>query len=125
MIKWLVDDWSEEYQKIDHQLNDITIETDDILKNIERGRVKRAVWSINTKPFKGCHYAPYPEELIKTPILACCPTNGIVLDPFIGSGTTGKVAKELGRNFIGFELSKEYCNIAESRINNVSLCYQS
>ncbi len=125
-IKWLVDDWSKEFQKIDQQLNDITIETDDILKNVEKGRIKRAIWSINTKPFKGCHYAPYPEELIKIPILACCPVKGIVLDPFIGSGTTAKVSVENNRNYIGFELSKEYCEIAEKRINehiyNVSVC---
>ena len=116
-IKWLVDDWSEEVTRIDKQLNDITIETDDILKNADKGRIKRAVWSINTKPFKGCHYAPYPEELIETPIKACCPTNGVVLDPFIGSGTTAVVAVKNNCNFIGFELSKEYCEIAEKRLS--------
>ena len=115
-IKWLVDDWSEEFKKIDYQLNDITIETDDILKNVSNGRIKRAVWTISTKPFKGCHYAPYPESLIETPIKACCPVNGIVLDPFIGSGTTAVVAKKLNRNYIGFDLSKEYCEIAAKRI---------
>jgi site-specific DNA-methyltransferase (adenine-specific) len=115
-IKWLVDDWSDTFKKIDEQLNDITIETDDILKNADKGRIKRAIWSINTKPFKGCHYAPYPEELIETPILACCPEQGIVVDPFIGSGTTAVVATKNNRNYIGFELSKEYCEIAEQRI---------
>ena len=116
-IKWLIDDWGEQFKKIDEQLNDITVETDDILKNVDKGRIKRAVWSINTKPFKGCHYAPYPEELIKTPILACCPVGGVVLDPFIGSGTTAVVAIQNGRNFIGFDLSKEYCGIANERIS--------
>lgn len=115
-IKWIVDDWSEEFKRIDKQLNDITVETDDILKNADKGRIKRAVWSINTKPFKGCHYAPYPEELITTPIKACCPKGGIVLDPFMGSGTTGAVAVKNGCNFIGFELSKEYCAISTARI---------
>lgn len=115
-IKWLVDDWSEEFNKIDKQLNDITIETDDILKNVDKGRIKRAVWSISTKPFKGCHYAPYPESLIETPIKACCPANGVVLDPFMGSGTTAVVSVKNNCNFIGFELSKEYCEIANKRI---------
>jgi DNA modification methylase len=59
-IKWLVDDWSDAFKIIDEKMTDITIETDDILKNADRGRIKRAIWSINTKPFKGCHYAPYP-----------------------------------------------------------------
>ena len=116
-IKWMVDDWSEEFSKIDAQLNEITIETDDILKNVDKGRVKRAVWSINTKPFKGCHYAPYPEELVKTPILACCPQNGVVLDPFMGSGTTGLVAVKNKRNYIGFECNPQYCDIANKRIS--------
>ena len=116
-IKWLVDDWSENFQKIDKQLNDITIETDDILKNADKGRIKRAIWSINTRPFKGCHYAPYPENLIEIPIKACCPKNGVVLDPFIGSGTSAVVAAKNNCNFIGFELSREYCKIAEDRIN--------
>lgn len=115
-IKWLVDDWSEEFKKIDEQLNDITIETDDILKNVDKGRIKRAVWSISTKPFKGYHYAPYPEALVETPILACCPDNGVVLDPFMGSGTTGAVCKRLGRKFIGMELNMDFIETARNRI---------
>lgn len=118
-VKWIFDDWSDEFMRIDKMLTDVTMETDDILKNADKGRIKRAVWSINTKPFKGCHYAPYPEELIKTPILACCPEGGIVLDPFMGSGTTGKVALENNRNYIGFELSGIYCETANKRISEV------
>lgn len=117
-IKWLVDDFSDRFRIIDEQMNDITIETDDILKNSDKGRIKRAVWSINTKPFKGCHYAPYPIELVETPIKSCCPCGGIVLDPFVGSGTTAVACKKLNRNYIGFEISKEYCEIAEKRIIN-------
>jgi DNA modification methylase len=115
-IKWLVDDWSEAFTRIDKQMNDITVETDDILKNADKGRIKRAIWSISTKAFKGCHYAPYPEELIETPIKACCPQNGIILDPFMGSGTSAVVAIRNNRNYIGFELTKEYCDIANQRI---------
>lgn len=115
-IKWLVDDWSEKFVDIDHRLNDVTVETDDILKNVSNGRIKRAVWSINTKAFKGCHYAPYPCELVKTPILACTNEGDVVLDIFMGSGTTAEMAMLNGRNYIGFEISKEYCDIAEKRI---------
>jgi DNA modification methylase len=115
-IKWLVDDWSEEFMEIDKQLNDISIETDDILKNSDKGRIKRAVWSISTKAFKGCHYAPYPEELVTGPILACCPERGIVLDPFMGSGTSAVAAVKNNRNFIGFDLVKAYCEIANERL---------
>lgn len=122
-IKWIVDDYSKTFKKIDEQLNDITVETDDILKNVDKGRIKRAVWSINTKAFKGCHYAPYPESLIETPIKACCPINGIVLDPFMGSGTTAVVAIKNKCNFIGFELSKEYCEIAEERVREETAQY--
>ena len=81
-----------------------------------KGKNKRTTWTINTKPFPEAHFAVYPEELIETPIKACCPRDGIVLDPFLGSGTTAVVAKKLHRNFIGFEISKEYCKIAEKRL---------
>ncbi len=116
-IKYLVDDWSDAFEMIDKQMTDVTIETDAILKNAEKGRIKRAVWSISTKPFKAGHYAPYPEELVKTPILACCRENGVVVDVFMGSGTTAVVAVKNNRNYIGFEISKEYCEIAEKRIS--------
>ena len=118
-IKWLVDDWSEAFVAIDAKLTDVTVETDDILKNSQNGRIKRAVWSINTKPFKGYHYAPFPEELVRIPILACTDEGGTVLDPFMGSGTTGVVAKKLKRNFIGIELNADYIEIAKDRIEGV------
>jgi 23S rRNA G2069 N7-methylase RlmK/C1962 C5-methylase RlmI len=117
-IKWLVDDFSAEFADIDRRMTEVTIETDDILKNLHKGRIKRAVWSINTKAFKGYHYAPFPEELVKTPILACTAENGVVLDCFMGSGTTGVVAAKLKRKFIGIELNCEYINIARQRIES-------
>jgi len=79
------------------------------------------MWSIPTSSsfYRGIkHSATYPEQLCIKPILATCPVNGIILDPFIGSGTTGVVAKSLGRHFIGIELNKEYIEIAMKRINN-------
>jgi len=88
----------------------------------EDGRNCRAVWSINTKPSIGNHVAKFPEALCIRPIVAGCPRNGIVLDPFIGSGTTAKVAMELGRNYIGIELNPKYIKeIANQRIAQKTL----
>jgi len=81
-----------------------------------KGRNKRTVWSVTTKPFKGAHFAVFPPDLIEPCVLAGCPEGGIVLDPFMGSGTTGMVAAMHQRNFIGFELNQEYCKMAEKRI---------
>ena len=78
-------------------------------------RKKRDVWVVTTKPFKGAHFATFPPDLIEPCILAGCPESGIVLDPFGGSGTTGMVAKQNGRNFILIELSKEYVEICKER----------
>jgi DNA modification methylase len=90
------------------------------LKMIMQGRNKRSVWTIGTIAFPENHFAVYPERLIETPILAGCPENGIVLDPFIGSGTTALVAKKLNRNFIGIELNPEYIRLAKNRIKNLN-----
>ena len=75
------------------------------------------VWDIlpeDTQKRSG-HFAPYPEDLRKLPILATCPRQGVVLDPFCGTGTTMLAALRLGRKSIGIELSKEYLHIAERR----------
>lgn len=77
---------------------------------------KRDVWKVSPKPFKGAHFATFPSKLIEPCVLAGCPENGVVLDPFFGSGTTGLVSKEHDRNFIGIELNKEYAEIAKNRI---------
>jgi DNA modification methylase len=66
-----------------------------------KGANKRSVWTITTKPFKEAHFATFPEKLIEPMVKAGCPEKGIVLDPFMGSGTTGLVAKKLGRNYLG------------------------
>lgn len=118
-IKWLLDDWSEAFRIIDEKLNDVSYETDDILKNAHKGRIKRAVWSINTKPFKGYHYAPFPEELVNTPILAATKEGDIVLDPFAGSGTTCAMSKKLKRNYIGIDLNQSYVDIANTRLEEI------
>ena len=80
------------------------------------GRNKRDVWIVPTKPFKGAHFACFPPDLIRPCILAGCPEGGIVLDPFFGSGTTGVVAKQEGRHYIGIELNPGYIEMAKERI---------
>lgn len=83
-------------------------------------------WEISTRPNPvpapipgagaGAHFAVYPEQLCEQPIKAGCPKDGLVLDPFMGSGTTAVVAKRLGRNFIGFELNGNYVKLARQRL---------
>lgn len=73
-------------------------------------------WNIPTKPNSAKHYATYNDELIRKPILAGCPEGGIIYDPFIGIGTTAVCALRAGRKFIGSEMSKEYCDIANKNI---------
>jgi DNA modification methylase len=79
-------------------------------------RNKRSVWFVPTKSFKKAHFATFPTKLIEPCILAGCPKDGVVLDPFMGAGTTAFVARENNRNFIGFELNPEYIKIANQRI---------
>jgi DNA modification methylase len=86
-------------------------------KDIYDIRNKRDVWTINTKPYKGAHFAVYPEELVEPMILAGSRIGDIVLDPFFGSGTTGQVAQNLGRKWIGCELNKEYEALQNARLS--------
>ena len=82
-------------------------------------RNKRDVWSVNVRPNKEAHFATYPQMLIQPCILAGSPQGGVVLDPFMGSGTTGIVARKLGRKYVGIELNPEYQKMAERRISNL------
>ena len=77
---------------------------------------KRSVWSITNKPYRGAHFAVFPPDLIKPCILAGSEENDIVLDPFIGSGTTAMVARDLGRHYIGCELHEEYNDLIQQRV---------
>lgn len=79
-------------------------------------RNRRSVWTVSTKPYKGAHFATFPPALIEPCILAGAPEMQVVLDPFFGSGTTGAVAKKLGRQFIGIELNSEYVKLAKARL---------
>ena len=83
-------------------------------------RNKRDVWQINSVPYKGAHFAAYPPKLVETCLLAGCPQDGIVLDPFLASGTTAAVAKQMGRHYIGIELNPDYCELAKQRIGGVT-----
>jgi len=87
-------------------------------------RTKRDVWTITNKPFKGAHFATYPPDLVEPCILAGCPPDGIVLDPFAGSGTTGAVAEVLGRNSIQIELMPEYAKLIPKRIEDVKRYFE-
>jgi DNA modification methylase len=84
-------------------------------------RNKRSVWTVQTKPFKGAHFATFPQELIEPCILAGAPVGGIVLDPFMGSGTTAQVAQNLGRQYIGCELNTDYKPLQDKRVAQQAL----
>jgi DNA modification methylase len=88
-------------------------------REVSTTRNKRSVWSVNTRSYKEAHFATYPPELIKPCILAGCPDDGVVLDPFGGSGTTAQVAMENNRNAILCELNPDYIKIIENRLNKV------
>lgn len=80
---------------------------------------KRSIWSINTEPCKEAHFAVFPRALVQPCLLSGSPRDGLVLDPFFGSGTVGVVAVETGRRCIGIELKADYVDIARQRLRNV------
>jgi DNA modification methylase len=82
---------------------------------------KQTVWKIKAQSFLENHFATYPEELIKPCVLAGTAPNDIVLDPFVGSGTTCVVSQKLNRKSIGIDLNKEYLNIARKRVEKTNL----
>lgn len=86
-------------------------------KFYKRSKHQHEIIRIPPKPMKE-HPAPFPEELVETLMLNTTDENDIVLDPYMGSGTTGKMAKLNNRNFIGIEIAEEYLKIAQDRINN-------
>jgi DNA modification methylase len=82
---------------------------------------KRSVWTVTTKPYAGAHFAVFPSDLIEPCILAGAPVGGIVLDPFMGSGTTAQVAQHLGRKYLGCELNIDYKPLQNNRLAQQSL----
>lgn len=85
---------------------------------IPEKKSKRSVWTVAPNPFKEAHFATFPEDLIVPCILAGCREGGVVLDPFMGAGTTAIVARKLNRHFAGCDLNPEYVAIAEKRLKN-------
>ena len=83
---------------------------------ITEKRNKRDVWTVIPAHYKEAHFATFPEELIYPMVVTACPKDGIVLDPFMGSGTVGVVAKQNNRKYVGCELNEEYVKMAENRI---------
>jgi len=84
-------------------------------------RNRRSVWTVATKPYKGAHFATFPPDLIRPCILAGCPKDGTVLDPFGGSGTTAQVALEEGRKAVLCELNADYIALAHKRLEGLQL----
>lgn len=87
-------------------------------QGLVQGRIKRTVWSVNTSTNRSFHVAPYPEDLITPMIKAGCPENGIVLDMFMGSGTTAMVALKQGKRFIGIDIDERAVSYARNCVEN-------
>lgn len=93
----------------------------EVTKDGKAKRNKRTVWDVNTEPYAGAHFAVFPRDLVRPCIVAGCPTDGTVLDPFFGSGTVGVVCMEERRRCIGIELKPAYARLAEERLRDVQL----
>ena len=91
----------------------------DKITKVYETRNRRSVWSVTTKPYKGAHFAVFPPELITPCVLAGSPGGGIVLDPFMGSGTTALVAKQNNRHYLGCELNESYKELQDERIKSL------
>lgn len=86
-----------------------------------KGRNRRTVWNIPLSKYRDVHFAVFPERLVELCISAGCRSDGIVLDPFVGSGTTAVVAQRLGRRYIGIDSNAEYCEMARNRLRQAAL----
>ena len=95
---------------------DVARKGDESFRAIRERRNRRDVWTVATKPYKEAHFATFPPDLIRPCVRAGCPAGGVVLDPFAGAGTTGLVALEEGRDFLGIELNPEYVGLIEKRL---------
>jgi site-specific DNA-methyltransferase (cytosine-N4-specific) len=98
---------------------------DEALAVMPSTRNRRSVWTVASEPYSGAHFATFPTKLIEPCILAGCPAGGVVLDPFFGSGTTGQVAQQLGRKFIGIELNPAYKSLQDERLRQGSLMLEA
>ena len=102
--------------------NSTTVERDSKgnTENLTGLRNKRDVWFVSTHGYSDAHFATFPEKLIEPCILAGCKKDGIVLDPFVGSGTTAAVAVKNDRKYIGIDINPDYTAIAKERIEKIS-----
>jgi DNA modification methylase len=124
IIKDYLDGWDSEFELMDFKMTDVVYESDDISKNISKGKNPGTIsdfWDITTKPSSNEHYAAYNDELIRKPILAGCPENGLIYDPFMGTGSTAEASLRANRNYIGSEMSEKYLKIAEDRLKPFKL----
>ena len=86
---------------------------------------KKSVWDVKLKPYKEAHFATYPPELIEPCIKAGSQAGDTILDPFMGSGTTAMVAKQLGRYYIGCELHEDYGKLIDKRVTGEEVAHNS
>lgn len=86
------------------------------MREFDGTRNRRSVWTVNTKPYRGAHFATFPPKLIEPCVLAGCPVGGTVLDPFGGAGTTALVCQGLNRSSVSVELNPEYVLMAKNRL---------
>ena len=84
-------------------------------------RNRRTVWNVATRPYAGAHFAVWPEALVEPMVLAGCPEGDVVLDPFAGSGTTGRVAVKHRRRAVLLDLSREYIGLQRERTSGVQV----
>jgi len=91
------------------------------VKPHEEGKNPGDVWSIKLEQFPGAHFAVFPRELVEKAMKIGCPPNGVVLDPFAGSGTVGEIAVKLGRKAILIELIPEYIELIKKRCGEIEL----
>lgn len=98
---------------------------DDALADVRSTRNRRSVWTITSEPYSAAHFATFPRALVEPCILAGCPPGGVVLDPFFGSGTTGQVAQQLGRHFIGIDLNRANEPLQAERLRQPSLLLEA
>jgi DNA modification methylase len=108
----------------DNRYDKIMTEEHYVLQTVkphELGKNPGDVWDFPTGKLQDSHFAIFPEELPRRVIMACCPKNGVVLDPFVGSGTTLKVAKDLNRRSIGIELQTKYLKIIEKKCGKINI----
>jgi len=118
------DDWYKlkKILKFDDKFDKEMTETHYVLQLIRKhpkGKNPGDLWEINTAKFNKAHFAVFPEDLPRKAIMACCPPDGITLDPFAGSGTTAKVAKELNRKSVLIELQPEFVGIIKERCKEI------